>query len=187
MPAPKLRFLFLPERPPAIRYASTFAEEAACECEWEGCSEPGPYPAPASPRRLQERRFFCLEHVREYNRAWNYYANMTPEQVEQHHRRDTVWQRPTWPFSRGGVRRSAGPEARHPPGERQRMPLSAEERRAAKELDLEVPYTEDSLKACYRLQAKAAHPDLNPDKPNAEERFKRLREAYMTLLQPLTK
>jgi len=125
--------------------------------------------------------------VREYNRAWNYYANMTPEQVEQHRRRDTVWQRPTWPFSRGNMGRETTANPAHQGGQRQRMPVTAEERRAAKELDLEVPYTEDSLKACYRSQAKAAHPDLNPDKPNAEERFKRLREAYMTLLRPLTK
>lgn len=145
------------------------------------------YPAPASPKRLRERRFFCLEHVREYNRAWNYYANMTPEEMEQHRRRDTVWQRPTWPFSRGNISRQGGAEQARHQGKRQRMPVTAEERRAAKELDLEVPYTEDSLKSCYRIHAKAAHPDLNPDKPNAEERFKRLREAYMTLRQPLTK
>ena len=67
------------------------------------------------------------------------------------------------------------------------MPVNGEERRAVKELDLVLPYTEDSLKSCYRLRAKAAHPDLNPGKADAEERFKRLREAYMTLLKPLTK
>ena len=80
-----------------IRYASTFQEEATCACEWDGCEEPGAFPAPASPRRLRERRYFCLEHVREYNRAWNYYANMTPEQVEQHRRRDEEHTEPGTP------------------------------------------------------------------------------------------
>lgn len=175
------------QRPCTIRYSSAFPEQAVCVCEWDGCDQPGAYPAPASPQRLGERRYFCLEHVRAYNRAWNYYANMTPEQVEQHRRRDTVWHRPTWPFSRGNIGRPQAQETADSNGRWRRMPATAEERRAAKELDLAVPYTEDSLKSCYRLRAKAAHPDLNPGKPDAEERFKRLREAYMTLLEPLTK
>ena len=100
---------------------------------------------------------------------------------------DIVGQRPTWPFSRGNMGHQEQPSQTSKNGQRQRMPVTAEERRAAKELDLEVPYTEDGLKSCYRARAKAAHPDLNPDEPNAEERFKRLREAYNTLLQPLTK
>ncbi len=175
------------KRPRPIRYASTFTEQATCACEWEGCEESGAYPAPASPKRLRERRYFCLEHVRAYNRAWNYYANMTPEQMEQHRRRDTAWQRPTWPFSRGNMGQRQTADTSRNDGKWQRMPVTAEERRAAKELDLDLPYTEDSLKSCYRVLAKAAHPDLNPDEPNAEERFKRLREAYMTLLQPMRK
>ena len=136
---------------------------------------------------MRERRYFCLEHVREYNRAWNYYGNMTPAQMELERRRDAIWQRPTWPFSRGNMNRQESPRQTSSNGPRQRMPANAEERRAAKELDLAAPYTEDGLKSCYRARAKAAHPDLNPDEPNAEERFKRLREAYMTLLKPFTK
>ncbi len=174
-------------RAQTIRYASTFAEEATCACEWDGCEADGAYPAPASPKRLGERRYFCLEHVRAYNRAWNYYADMTPDQMEQLRRRDTTWQRPTWPFSRGNIGRGNAPEPAPGDGKWRRMPTTADERRAAKQLDLALPYTEDSLKACYRALAKAAHPDLNPNEPNAEERFKQLREAYMTLLQPLTK
>lgn len=125
--------------------------------------------------------------MREYNRAWNYYGNMTPAQMELERRRDAIWQRPTWPFSRGNMNRQESPRQTSSNGPRQRMPANAEERRAAKELDLAAPYTEDGLKSCYRARAKAAHPDLNPDEPNAEERFKRLREAYMTLLKPFTK
>jgi hypothetical protein len=147
----------------------------------------GAYPAPASPSRLQERRWFCLEHVREYNRTWNFYAHMTPEQMERERRRDTVWQRPTWPFSRLAPATSRPKARQEPPRGFGRMPETRQERLAVAVLGLIVPYTRQSLKACYRAKAKTAHPDVNPDKPNAEERFKRLREAYMTLLAPLTK
>jgi hypothetical protein len=178
-----------PQRHSDIRYASTFAAEATGTCEWEGCSADGAYPAPVSPADLRARRWFCLDHVREYNRAWNYYANMTADEIERERQRDTIWQRPTWPFSRGNMAADARPAdaGQRRTAVRGRLPQTADERQAAKELDLSLPYTEDSLKACYRSRAKAAHPDLNPDEPNAEERFKRLREAYMTLLSPLTK
>ena len=125
--------------------------------------------------------------MREYNRSWNYYGGMTPDQIDLERRRDAIWHRPTWPFSRGNAGRPDTPNHKPGSGQRQRMPANGEERRAAKELDLALPYTEDGLKSCYRARAKAAHPDLNPNEPNAEERFKRLREAYMTLQKPFTK
>ena len=56
------------------------------------------YRAPRSPERLTEYWWFCLLHVRTYNAAWNYYAGMSDSQVEADIRRDTVWQRPSWPL-----------------------------------------------------------------------------------------
>jgi len=156
-------------------------------CEWEGCVEEGAFPAPASPNRLRERRWFCLEHVREYNRAWNYYANMSFEEIEWQRRRDTVWQRPTWPFSRGSTATSSPCGTGDSGRGRAHMPISPAEKCAATTLGLRIPYTKDSLKRCFRDLAKDAHPDLNPGQPNAEERFKQLREAYMTLLRTCTK
>ncbi len=160
------------------------------QCDWEGCEADGPHPAPRSRTRLTDRYWFCKEHAREYNRAWNYFAGMSADEIEQERRRDTIWQRPTWPFSRGnGPGASAGKHGKTATNRRPktgRRPATAAECRAASTLGLATPYTKASLKACYRSRVKAAHPDLNPDDPHAEERFKELREAYMTLLRPLS-
>ena len=178
-------------------FAALHAEDArgqtkadSRQCDWLGCREEGAHPAPRSPARLTDRYWFCKEHAREYNRAWNYYAGMSAEEIDRERRRDTIWQRPTWPFSRGDNLGAAGSEqaqadaaSRRKSG---RTPISAAERRAASTLGLSIPYTNSSLKACYRSRAKAAHPDLNPDDPRAEERFKELREAYMTLLRSIS-
>lgn len=40
---------------------------------------------------------------------------------------------------------------------------------------------EDQIKQAYRKLAKKYHPDLNPDNPEAEARFKDIVEAYETL------
>ncbi len=157
-------------------------------CDWEGCEAEGAHPAPKSRERMYERYWFCKEHARAYNSAWNYFAGMSADEIEAERKRDTIWQRPTWPFSRGeGLGRTTtnarDQAARPAPG---REPKGAAECLAVSTLGLSTPYTKASLKACYRSRAKAAHPDLNPDDPNAEERFKELREAYMTLLRPLS-
>lgn len=45
----------------------------------------------------------------------------------------------------------------------------------------------DTIKAAYRRQAMRYHPDRNPGDPEAEERFKRLSEAYALLRDPEAK
>lgn len=50
-----------------------------------------------------------------------------------------------------------------------------------KELGLEKSATDDEIKKAFRKLAREYHPDTNPDKPGAEERFKKISEAYEVL------
>ena len=67
-------------------------------CEWEGCNQPGTYRAPKSREQLDEFRWFCLDHVREYNKNWNYYAEMNGggDRRQSWSATDQPWGRPTW-------------------------------------------------------------------------------------------
>ena len=44
--------------------------------------------------------------------------------------------------------------------------------------------TPDEVKKAYRKKARENHPDLNPDDPNAEERLKKINEAYERITNP---
>ena len=51
-------------------------------------------------------------------------------------------------------------------------------------LGVERNATEAAIRAAYRKLAKRHHPDLNPGKPEAEERFKAINAAYALLSDP---
>jgi DnaJ-class molecular chaperone len=51
-------------------------------------------------------------------------------------------------------------------------------------LNLKKDATADQIQAAYRKLAKRHHPDLNPGKPQAEERFKEVSVAYGLLSDP---
>lgn len=53
-------------------------------CAWEGCDRPGIYRAPKGHRAEGEYHNFCLEHVRHYNTAFNFFSGMSPEDIETH-------------------------------------------------------------------------------------------------------
>lgn len=167
---------------------------AARGCDWCDCGQQGLYRAPRSRLNLQDYWWFCLEHVRQYNATWNYYIGMSEAEVEADIRRDTVWQRPTWPLGPG----SAGynhrfrwqddgsgepPEQPQTPPPRAASPLA----RALITLELEPPVTVATVKARYKLLVKRYHPDANGGDKASEERFKTISEAYrmvMTSLSP---
>lgn len=56
-----------------------------------------------------------------------------------------------------------------------------------KELGLEKGASEDEIKKAFRKLARENHPDTNPNDPKAEERFKRISEAYDVLSDPQKK
>ena len=161
-------------------------------CDMPGCGAVGDYRAPKSRQSLREYWWFCLEHVRAYNAAWDFYKGMTPAQIEAELRADTHWQRPTWPLGQLGgrldesIRRdplhvlNAG--FRRPDhGRDNEAETPAELRDPLAILGLGWPLTLAELKTRYKELAKRHHPDANNGDRAAEERLKTINLAYATL------
>lgn len=162
------------------------------------CQELGQYRAPKSRQNLRDYHWFCLDHVRAYNAAWDFYRGMTPAQIEAELRRDTSWQRPTWPLGRAGspnweeVLRdplhvlSAG-RVHRAEAERPKQNAPAELREHLHALGLSWPVTLDTVKLRYKELAKVNHPDANGGDRAAEERFKTINLAYSALRSRLVR
>lgn len=71
-------------------------EGAARLCEHPECDRPGLYRAPRGPLELDRFRWFCLDHVREYNARWNFFEGMDDEALEARMDAARRWERPTW-------------------------------------------------------------------------------------------
>jgi DnaJ-domain-containing protein 1 len=162
-------------------------------CEAPGCRLCGEYRAPRARDRLTEYRWFCLEHVREYNRKWDYFAGLDAHQIEAHIRADTIWRRPVWPL---GARRSnstyhifdpfdlAGDAELSEPSRPRRdgsEQLTPAERNALGVLELSWPLTLADVKSRYKELVKLHHPDANGGAREAEEKLKQINAAYSTL------
>jgi hypothetical protein len=161
-------------------------------CAQPGCVVAGEFKAPRSRAEVgkpENYLWFCLEHVRAYNAAWNYYQGMSDSEIERDLRHDTVWQRPTWPLGW----RVAGAHIHDPmqvfeqgretryerPPEKPRR--GAEEEEALAIFDLDPPFGQDELKRRYKSLVKQHHPDANGGSKEAEEKLKLITRAYAFL------
>ena len=73
-------------------------EEPVPGCDWPGCGEFGRYPAPKGRDHEGQYHLFCLDHVRGYNKSYNYFAGMSDTDVMSWQRRSVTGHRPTWPL-----------------------------------------------------------------------------------------
>ena len=70
-------------------------------CQWPGCECEASHRAPKG--RLRENQYwqFCLEHVREYNSTYNYFAGMSDDAVSKYQKDAMTGHRPTWKMGTG--------------------------------------------------------------------------------------
>jgi len=138
--------------------------------------------------RLTDYYWFCVEHARAYNLAWDYFVGMSEEEIEAQRRVDTVWERPSWRLgsdlseaekkAREEVEREFGGSG--PSGRKTARPRTEDEKALAM-LNLQRPISFPEIKVRYKELVKRLHPDANGGDKEAEEQMKLVNQAYSTL------
>lgn len=174
-------------------------------CQWDGCGEPGTHRAPVGRMREGEYFRFCFDHVREYNKSFNYFSGVSTEEIARFQKEALTGHRPTWTIASNGGARFApdfankrsgragyhnrvrdpfnlfGSQRADPsPAPRQARPLEA---KALETLGLEAEAAGGAIKARYKELVKRHHPDANGGDRASEDRFREVIQAYRLLKQ----
>ncbi|HEX2580505.1 MAG TPA: J domain-containing protein [Dongiaceae bacterium] len=182
----------------ARKARKTEEKTEARACDRPGCAGEGRYRAPRDRTHLRDYYYFCLDHVRDYNKTWDYYAGMGPEEIEREIRNSIVGERPSWPLGRRGApglfaRRMRGShfipddaseDIAQNFGERRGGKAKVVQTRedAARELlGLAPNATFTELRQRYKALVKRWHPDAHGGNRDAEEKLKDINQAYSLL------
>ncbi|WP_127116185.1 DnaJ domain-containing protein [Shimia sediminis] len=170
---------------PRGRRSMSGAQETSTRvCEHEGCEEAGKYRAPRAPDVLDEFKWFCKDHVREYNQKWSFFDGQTEAEINAQKSKDKVWERETKTFTDPEARAWArlgiedphqvlGGNATQNPGKNggasKRLPPT--ERRAMEILEAKDHWTKAEVRKAYKKLIKVLHPDMNGGDRSQEEQL----------------
>lgn len=174
--------------------------ESRRPCDWPGCAEAGEFRAPG-PRGPSfdgpgQYRWFCLDHVRQFNAGYDWFEGMTAEEILAAQHPIHGWDRQTRAFSpTAGI--DAAPRwadfkdpleaisgrarARRPAERKDGRTVTPDERRALDVLGLELEADRRALRKRYSELVHALHPDRNGGDRSSEKRLQSVVEAYQLL------
>ncbi|WP_225205758.1 J domain-containing protein [Novosphingobium huizhouense] len=170
-------------------------------CNAPGCDEPGEFRAPGGrPSGFDgpgDYRWFCLDHVRQFNSGYDFFAGMSPEEIlaaqspiagwETHTRAFRpdagIDQAPRWndfadPLEAIQQRARARREDAMHRQEAARRGISPSERRAYEVLGLGLDADRKALRSRYSELVRRYHPDRNGGDRSFEGRLQEVVEAY---------
>jgi curved DNA-binding protein CbpA len=188
-------------RPDPMRQAKADAPP----CQWDGCVAAGVHRAPVGRMKEGEYFRFCFDHVREYNKSFNYFSGVSASEIARFQKEALTGHRPTWTVASNGSARFApdfaqkrsgragyhnrmrdpfnlftAPRDQAPERERKAKPLEA---KALETLGLDAKATGADIKARYKELVKRHHPDANGGDRGSEDRFRDVIHAYRMLKQ----
>jgi DnaJ-like protein len=173
-------------------------------CDWPNCSEAATHRAPKGRTREREYWRFCLNHVREYNQSYNFFAGMSDDAVARYQKDALTGHLPTWKIGMVGgkgrangsarARRASFTESSDDPfdilrelgaagaaysrADAERRTMRNAERKALHALGLEEGAGRSEIKARFKELVKRHHPDANGGDRTSEDKLRAIIEAY---------
>lgn len=169
-------------------------------CEAPGCDDPGEFRAPGE--RIPgfdgpgDYRWFCLDHVREFNARYDWFAGMTPDEIVHAQSPLSGWGNesrafsptagidspPRWADFNDPLEAIAGrARVRRPARRADGRVVTTAERRALEVLTLPLDADRRALRVRYSELVRRYHPDRNGGDRSHEAQLQAVVEAYQTL------
>jgi len=161
-------------------------------CEWENCKESGNFKAPLERDNSKNYKWLCKEHIKLFNKNWNYFEGMSQKEVEIFLKSDLTWHRPTQQFSSsdnffGILWNNALSDKFNFFQEEKKLnnlisrKLSEKDKDAFKIMGLEFSADWSSIQKKFKTLVKKFHPDRNAGNKQFEDKLKNVTMAYSHL------
>ena len=166
-------------------------------CEWDKCSKTGMYKAPVEKDNSRKFRLFCLEHIKIFNKNWNYFSDMNENEIEYFIKSDLTWHKPTKSFGSsenffnilwGNVledKLNIFKNSNHK--DFKKTNLSEKDRYALEILGLKYETKWSDIQKKFKTLVKKYHPDKNYGSKKYEDILKKVTLAYSQLKLSINK
>ena len=161
-------------------------------CDWNNCKEIGEYKAPIEKDNSKKYRMLCLEHVKEFNKNWNYFSGMNDTQVLNFLKSDMIWHKPTQSFSSSDnffkilwnntLKDELDKDKfKSDYNHMRQFKFNHKDIEAFAILGLSVGLKWQKIKEKFKILVKKFHPDMNLGNKKFEEKLKLITLAYTQL------
>lgn len=175
------------------------AAKKAGQCSWEGCDAAGTHKAPMGRNREGQYIKFCIDHVRQYNKNFNYFSGLSDDEIAKYQKENITGHRPTWkmgtrkaePVNESTLRATPGwhakiqsrytPDGKRIPTTGGPRKLKRLEEKALHDLGLPSTASADHITKKYKDLVKQNHPDRNEGDRSSEQRLQQVLAAYKVL------
>ena len=161
-------------------------------CEWENCMEIGNYKAPMEKDNSKNYRWLCVEHIKLFNKNWDYFDGMNQNEIEIFLKSDMTWHRPTQKFGSSDnffnilwnnalndkFNFFKHEKNTHSLNEKK---LNEKDIDAFKIMGLELNANWPIIQKKFKILVKKFHPDKNSGNKQFEDKLKKITLAYSHL------
>ncbi|AGA65122.1 hypothetical protein B488_11300 [Liberibacter crescens BT-1] len=183
------------------------SDKVCPKCQWDGCNRSGEHRAPVGRNAEGQFFVFCFEHVKKYNKGYNYFSGLSDNEIGRYQKEAITGHRPTWVLGTNSAIRSAQPSSE---GKNDYFQLEESdsfsfikknshgyniasdkmvryvkplEANAFEMLGLLADSSPEEITSRYKDLVKKHHPDSNGGDRGSEGRFRAVIQAYRLLKQ----
>ena len=161
-------------------------------CEWENCEEIGKHKAPLERDNIKKYRWLCLDHIKLFNKNWNYFDGMSQDKIEDFIKSDVTWHRPTQQFGSSDNffnilwNNALSDKFNFFPQKNlfnnlNGKKLTEKDRDAFKIMELGFDSDWPTIQKKFKILVKKFHPDKNAGNRQFEDKLKKITLAYSHL------
>jgi len=161
-------------------------------CEWENCKESGKFKAPQEKDNSKNYKWLCKEHIKLFNKNWNYFEGMSQVEIEDFLKSDLTWHRPTQKFASSdnffNILWNNALSDKFNFFKQEKMTndftvrkLSEKDKDAFRIMELELNADWSIVQKKFKTLVKKFHPDRNSGNKRFEDKLKKITLAYSHL------